>query len=173
MNCADKFLKHSERVGQRFAELNAGTFHHYPSWNILLIGLQRPWVPNHENEIIQFNSRTMSMLSRCYHNLIFLCLISIAVLSQSLPSLTCLLVYYEPDFDLWHLFTTAIYVFTRHLMVSSAFGLSFRLDVALLPVICVNAMITVMRTLFQSLLYTPQDLGTNFLLLPDSASFNS
>ncbi|KAG1797762.1 Tim10/DDP family zinc finger protein [Suillus plorans] len=23
MNCADKFLKHSERVGQRFAELNA------------------------------------------------------------------------------------------------------------------------------------------------------
>jgi hypothetical protein len=27
MNCADKFLKHSERVGQRFAELNAGTLH--------------------------------------------------------------------------------------------------------------------------------------------------
>ncbi|KAL4073099.1 Tim10/DDP family zinc finger protein [Scleroderma yunnanense] len=23
LNCADKFLKHSERVGQRFAELNA------------------------------------------------------------------------------------------------------------------------------------------------------
>jgi hypothetical protein len=27
MNCADKFLKHSERVGQRFAELNAGALH--------------------------------------------------------------------------------------------------------------------------------------------------
>lgn len=26
LNCADKFLKHSERVGQRFAELNAGSF---------------------------------------------------------------------------------------------------------------------------------------------------
>ena len=25
MNCADKFLKHSERVGARFAEQNAGT----------------------------------------------------------------------------------------------------------------------------------------------------
>ena len=25
MNCADKFLKHSERVGARFAELNAGS----------------------------------------------------------------------------------------------------------------------------------------------------
>jgi hypothetical protein len=24
MNCADKFLKHSERVGARFAEQNAG-----------------------------------------------------------------------------------------------------------------------------------------------------
>jgi hypothetical protein len=26
MNCADKFLKHSERVGARFAELNAGAY---------------------------------------------------------------------------------------------------------------------------------------------------
>lgn len=25
MNCTDKFLKHSERVGARFAEQNAGT----------------------------------------------------------------------------------------------------------------------------------------------------
>ncbi|KAG1879152.1 hypothetical protein F4604DRAFT_556687 [Suillus subluteus] len=40
-------------------------------------------------------------------------------------------------------------------MVSSAFGLSFRLDVALLAVICVNAMISVVRTLFQSLVHTP------------------
>jgi len=29
MNCADKFLKHSERVGQRFAELNAGALYLY------------------------------------------------------------------------------------------------------------------------------------------------
>ena len=27
MNCADKFLKHSERVGARFAEQNAGAQH--------------------------------------------------------------------------------------------------------------------------------------------------
>ena len=26
MNCTDKFLKHSERVGARFAEQNAGTW---------------------------------------------------------------------------------------------------------------------------------------------------
>ncbi len=25
-NCAEKFLKHSERIGSRFAELNAGTY---------------------------------------------------------------------------------------------------------------------------------------------------
>lgn len=28
MNCADKFLKHSERIGARFAEHNAGTLAH-------------------------------------------------------------------------------------------------------------------------------------------------
>ena len=27
MNCTDKFLKHSERVGARFAEHNAGVLH--------------------------------------------------------------------------------------------------------------------------------------------------
>ena len=26
MNCTEKFVKHSERVGARFAELNAGAF---------------------------------------------------------------------------------------------------------------------------------------------------
>lgn len=30
-NCADKFLKHSERVGARFAEQNAGTYLQTPS----------------------------------------------------------------------------------------------------------------------------------------------
>lgn len=49
MNCADKFLKHSERVGQRFAELNAGTLRLCPSWNRFIIVLQMPWVPSHEN----------------------------------------------------------------------------------------------------------------------------
>jgi mitochondrial import inner membrane translocase subunit TIM9 len=29
MNCADKFLKHSERVGARFAEQNAGAQHEF------------------------------------------------------------------------------------------------------------------------------------------------
>lgn len=29
MNCTDKFLKHSERVGARFAEQNAGTWHRF------------------------------------------------------------------------------------------------------------------------------------------------
>jgi len=32
MNCTEKFIKHSERVGARFAEQNAGTSQiiHYP-----------------------------------------------------------------------------------------------------------------------------------------------
>jgi hypothetical protein len=29
MNCTEKFIKHSERVGARFAELNAGACHRY------------------------------------------------------------------------------------------------------------------------------------------------
>jgi hypothetical protein len=83
MNCADKFLKHSERVGQRFAELNAGTLRLCPSRHTLTSGLQRPWVPSHENETMQFSSYAVSMLSMCYHNFIFLCLISMAALLES------------------------------------------------------------------------------------------
>jgi hypothetical protein len=68
-------------------------------------------------------------------------------------------------------------------MVSSAFGLPFRLDVAFLPVICVNAIISVVRTLFQScahpkplaqfLFYrtTPRPLSDIFFILRRSLVF--
>jgi hypothetical protein len=36
MNCTEKFIKHSERVGARFAEYNAGIFFHQSNSSQLL-----------------------------------------------------------------------------------------------------------------------------------------
>lgn len=45
-NCADKFLKHSERVGQRFAELNAGaSIFLCPRSTVLTFSLEAMGVP--------------------------------------------------------------------------------------------------------------------------------
>jgi hypothetical protein len=35
MNCTEKFIKHSERVGARFAEQNAGSFQFFSYANVI------------------------------------------------------------------------------------------------------------------------------------------
>lgn len=52
MNCTEKFLKHSERVGARFAEANAGMYSNHIIRNITHnLTSQRQW--KHRNEALE------------------------------------------------------------------------------------------------------------------------
>lgn len=68
LNCADKFLKHSERVGARFAEHNAGTslatvVLYFLTELLLRVRCHERW------RQVTFNSRDLDALHDTIHSL--------------------------------------------------------------------------------------------------------
>lgn len=85
MNCTDKFLKHSERVGARFAEQNAGACALRLVRTCLFLTapdsvarLQRPWVPAANRRPATYRSSHATQFALPYH-----------ALPNSLDSLAC------------------------------------------------------------------------------------